>query len=135
MSKRNSRGFTLIEFMIVLCIIGILAAIAIPNFIANTHRAQDAKVSADMDVFQQSADAYRQDNGSYATSAAKIINAYPEKYDPTARRMRNAVTHKFSEPSSDPAPAAIIYQSDGKSYTIIGFDHRGDHLRTISGPK
>lgn len=46
--KRNEKGFTLIELMIVIAIIGILAAIAIPQF--NAYRARSYNASANTDV-------------------------------------------------------------------------------------
>src|SRR5688572_33157500 len=49
---RNEKGFTLIELMIVVVIIVILAAIAIPNFVAMQDRARESSVKANMHSLQ-----------------------------------------------------------------------------------
>ena len=48
----NQRGFTLVEIMIVAIIIGVLAAIGIPNFLQMRHRAMEASVKSNMHTIQ-----------------------------------------------------------------------------------
>ena len=68
---RNTKGFTLIELMIVVVIIGILAAIAIPNFISMQDRAREGSVKANMHTVQLAMEDFAvQSDGVYATAEA-----------------------------------------------------------------
>jgi type II secretion system protein G len=63
--KRSRRGFTLIELLIVVGIIAILAAIAMPNFLEAQVRAKIARVKADMRTVSVAWEAYAIDNNRY----------------------------------------------------------------------
>lgn len=61
----KGRGFTLIELLIVVAIIAILAAIAVPNFLEAQTRAKIARVKSDMRTLVTALEAYHVDNNAY----------------------------------------------------------------------
>lgn len=81
--SRNNRGFTLIELMIVVCILGILAAMAIPRFMQASTRAKQSEAKQILKQIYVNQRTYRQqsiDNSYYITAAAASAA------DPTAFR-------------------------------------------------
>jgi type IV pilus assembly protein PilA len=62
---KDSKGFTLIELMIVVAIIGILAAIAIPNFIRYQMKAKTAEAKTNIGAIRTSEEAFAAENDEY----------------------------------------------------------------------
>ena len=75
MFKRNQKGFTLIELMIVIAIIGILAAIAIPQFASYRVRANNTKASTAAGVVKSAQAALNQDLGAYGFTNELALEA------------------------------------------------------------
>jgi type IV pilus assembly protein PilA len=83
--RNNQKGFTLIELMIVIAIIGILAAIAIPNFLAYRTRGQDSAAQSEAKNFYNAAMAYFADPNSSGTQVTTDVEfgAYVNDTDVT----------------------------------------------------
>lgn len=68
MKSRNSRGFTLIEMLIVVTIIGILAAIVMPRFLSSSDQAKKNAHKTERQNINAQLELYYFDNGSYPTA-------------------------------------------------------------------
>lgn len=77
-SQPAQRGFTLIEIMMVVALIAVLAAIAIPNFVGQSNKAKaDAEVTAIFAELRMSEERHRAERGSYLATTANELTLYP----------------------------------------------------------
>lgn len=85
-TKGTMSGFTLLEIMVVVAIIGLLAAVIVPNVIGQGEGAKVDLTKANMGKIVQQLDLYKFNNGSYPTSE-EGLNALVER-PASARTLR-----------------------------------------------
>lgn len=68
MKRRNQRGFTLIEIMVVMVILGLLVAVVAPNIMGRSDQAKVTVAKTQMSNIANALDLYRLDNGHYPST-------------------------------------------------------------------
>jgi general secretion pathway protein G len=75
--RRPESGFTLVELMVVMLIIGVLAAVAIPSFVAAIKSAKEAALKEDLHVLRDAIDSYTMDKNKAPQSLDDLVqNGY-----------------------------------------------------------
>jgi len=127
--KSNESGFTLMELMVVMLIIGVLLAIAVPNYAAAVKAAHEAVLKEDLHIMRQAIDSYTMDKQKAPQSLQDLVEAgylrsIPE--DPMTRTTESWVVDQSdalhsvdqTEPGIDNVHSGSQTQgSDGQPYS------------------
>jgi general secretion pathway protein G len=124
MRRAGSRGYTLLEIMVVVFILGLLATLVAPRIMGRTDDARRTKAVADMKGVEQALNLYRLDNGGYPTTEQGI--------DALVTRPTGAPLPKAWNPNGyldrvpvDPWGNPYVYVSDGTRFTLRSYGADG----------
>ena len=121
--RRRQGGFTLIELMVVILIIGLLATIVVQNLKSATDKAKRVKAQADIAQIKSGLDRFYLDAGSYPTTDQGLaaLTAAPTSGD-IPKDWGGPYLEKIPP---DPWGNDYFYQSDGNSYVLKSFGADG----------
>lgn len=110
-AHRASRGFTLVELLLVLVILGILAAIVIPRFSGRTEQAKEQAAVTQISTFKTALDAFEVDNGYYPKGKNGLLDLIQQPRD--AQNWRGPYLQSDTVPK-DPWQNDYIYECPGR---------------------
>ena len=134
---KSRDGFTLIELMVAVVILGVLAAISIPNYISMQDRAKEASVKSLAHTVQLAAEEYcTRHDGEYTDTAADLLPSLPNGV-----LQENAFTHARTEPQFGAIAATagqvgiVAFAANGVNvgYTINGCGRNGEIIVQLGG--
>jgi general secretion pathway protein G len=122
----RSRGFTLIEIMVVVVILAVLGALVVPKILENVDKARVTRARSDIQAIETALDLYRLDNFKYPTSEQGLQALVTQPADPTIANYRSGGYLK----SLPVDPWNNLYQytspgADGREYEIVSYGRDG----------
>ncbi|MBI1390860.1 MAG: prepilin-type N-terminal cleavage/methylation domain-containing protein [bacterium] len=131
MPNRNRSAFTLIELLIVVAIIGILAAIAVPNFLNAQIRAKVARVVSDMKTIQTALQSYEIDANALPPSNMARVAGSGDNFHPNEIRLYRLTTPTSYLSSVPIDPFAINNSADFAKWGS-GYDYVNSYYNASS---
>ncbi|WP_291329312.1 type II secretion system major pseudopilin GspG [Desulfovibrio sp. UCD-KL4C] len=127
--NKNQRGFSLIELMIVIVILGLLASMLVPKIMDRPNEARVTKAKMDMKALDSALKLYKLDTGRYPTTEQGLM-ALIKKPDtrPVPRNYRKGGYLDSTTAPVDPWGYDYIYRSPGeedRDYEIISLGADG----------
>ncbi len=110
--RKASAGFTLVEVMLVIVIIGIMAGIALPKLSGKTKKAQISKAKQEISNLGLALDLYEVDNGAYPSSLNGLVSKPGNALNWDGPYMKKGKVPK------DPWGKDYQYSASGGSYEI-----------------
>jgi general secretion pathway protein G len=107
----KKRGFSLIEIMVVVVILGILASIVVPKIMSRPDEARIVKAKQDVLAIQNALDLYKLDNSNYPTTDQGLV-ALVEK--PSANPIPNNWKQYLKSVPKDPWGREYLYLNPGQ---------------------
>jgi general secretion pathway protein G len=147
MSRHDSRGFSLLELLITLVVIGIIAAMTIPNLLAAIDKGKQKRTMADMRSIGTAVEAYSVDNGRYPVASdastlalaisSNFVKVMPERDGWDHSYVVNSETTAYTVFSSgkDGAPSGCVIGTQTTQFNQdICFSH-GQFIQYPVGPQ
>jgi general secretion pathway protein G len=127
--RRNERGFTLIELMVVIVILGILAGLIVPRIMGRPDEARQAKARIQIESMETALKLYKLDNGSYPTTeqGLQALVEAPEVGELAQSWREGGYLEKGKIPK-DPWNNEYIYLSPGTQgdFDLISYGADGE---------
>lgn len=112
-SMRKDSGFTIVELLIVIVVIGILAAITIVSYTGITQKANTTKAQTNAVAVQKVAEAFNADNGYYPLNQAEMQGALA-----TTAQLPAGITVQATAPDATNGTTTIQYVATGASGSV-----------------
>lgn len=116
--KLNARGFTIIELLIVMAILGMLAVMVAPNLFNQADSARRDAVLTQISALSSALDAYRLDMGQYPDELQALTRNESGRASWNGPYLRGEVP-------SDPWGNAYVYRSDGRTFSLMSYGADG----------
>jgi general secretion pathway protein G len=100
--RRKRQGFTLVELMVVIVIIGLLATVVAINVLPSQDRAMVGKAKADISVLEQAIETYRLDNLTFPEDLNALVTAPANLAQPERYRQGGYVRRLPKDPWGNP---------------------------------